>query len=151
MNRQVQAAQHHDAGYNCSQSLVIAFCDELGLSQEMAARVAAGFGGGMRHGGTCGCVTGALMVLGLKYGQVGASDQETKKKAYALVQEFQKRFAQKHGSIVCKELLGHNIGTEEGMQCIKEKGLLQSRCNTFIADAITLLEEMIEEEDKKRA
>ena len=122
MNKQLQAAQHHDAGYNCSQAVLIAFCKELGLSQEMAARVATGFGGGMRHGGTCGGVTGALMVLGLKYGQVEASDQEAKMKAYKMVQEFQARFAKKHGTIVCKELLGHNIGTEEGMKCIKEQG-----------------------------
>lgn len=147
MNKQLQAAQHHDAGYNCSQAVLIAFCKELGLSQEMAARVATGFGGGMRHGGTCGGVTGALMVLGLKYGQVEASDQETKMKAYKMVQEFQARFAKKHGSIVCKELLGHNIGTEEGMKCIKEQGLLQSQCNTFIADAITIVEEMIQEQE----
>lgn len=147
MDKKIQAAKYHDAGYNCSQAILISFSEALGINPEMAARVAAGFGGGMRHGGTCGSVTGALMVLGLKYGQVEADDQETKMKAYKMVQEFQARFAKKHGSIVCKELLGYNIGTDEGMKCIKEQGLLQSKCNTFIADAIAIVEEMIQEQE----
>ena len=146
MNKQEQAVAYHKAGYNCSQAVLAVFCEELGLDKEVATKLATSFGGGMRCGEVCGGVTGALMALGLKHGQVEAEDQDTKMKAYGITKDFQERFRKRNGSILCKELLGHNMGTEEGMKCIQEKGLIQTKCNDLIADAVTILEEMFNEE-----
>ena len=57
-----------DQGFDCAQTVFSAFAEELDLDEETALKIAAGFGGGMHLGDMCGCVTGGLMVLGLKYG-----------------------------------------------------------------------------------
>lgn len=145
MNRQEQAVAYHRAGFNCAQAILLAFCEELGLQKEFASKVSAGFGGGMRVGGTCGIVTGGLMVLGLKYGQVEAADQETKMRAGKIAVDFQNRFKALYQTTYCKELLGHNISTPEGMAAIKEKGLSEVKCNPMIKEVVEILENMLDE------
>lgn len=144
MNKQEQAIGYHIEGYNCSQAVLGVFCEELGLAKDEAMKVASGFGGGMRCAQTCGAVTGALMALGLKYGQVEAHDQETKMAMYARVSAFHEAFKAKYGTVVCKELLsGHDITTSDGMAQIKEAGLSRSVCDQLIAYAVTIVEEML--------
>jgi C_GCAxxG_C_C family probable redox protein len=131
-------------GFNCSQAVLAAFAPELGLEREAALRVAGAFGGGMgRTGQTCGAVTGALMVLGLKHGQVSAADRPAKEHTYALAREFVAQFEARHGSALCRELLGYDIGTPEGMQAIKEKGLHHSLCPKLVGDAAEILERLL--------
>jgi C_GCAxxG_C_C family probable redox protein len=131
-------------GFACSQSVLSAFAPELGLDREMAHKVATSFGGGMgRMGKTCGAVTGAFMVIGLKYGRTRAEDEETKEKAYELVKEFVKRFQERNGSIECRELLGHDMSTPEGYKIIYEKGLTKELCPNFVQDAVEILEQIL--------
>ena len=67
MDKVSHALSTFDSGFNCSQSVLTAFCNEFGLHDEPAFRIACGFGGGMgRMAKTCGAVTGAFMVIGLK-------------------------------------------------------------------------------------
>jgi C_GCAxxG_C_C family probable redox protein len=128
---------------NCAQSVINAFVDELGIDRATALKLSLGFGGGMGHtGGTCGAVTAAYMVLGLKQDFDPASPKKNRDKLYALEQEFNKRFKKIYGTINCTELLGHNLGTEEGVAAVKEKGLSAKLCPKFVATAVEIVEGM---------
>ncbi len=106
MNHVTYAGDLFLGGYNCSQSLVVAFCDVTGLEKDFAARAASSFGGGMgRMREVCGAVSGMLMVAGILYGYEVPGDDEIKRQHYTLVQELAGRFRQRVGSIVCREIL----------------------------------------------
>ncbi|MDR1898999.1 MAG: C-GCAxxG-C-C family protein [Treponema sp.] len=93
---------------NCAQLVFVDAAKRLGWDADAAFRVSAGFGGGMYHGGVCGCVTGALMAIGLKHGAYAPADPEAKEAFIGLAETFQKRFAERQGSLVCRELLGNS-------------------------------------------
>jgi C_GCAxxG_C_C family probable redox protein len=109
----------------------------------MALKLACGFGGGMRMAGTCGVVTAAFMVIGLKCGQTEANDRDAKSRTYELVREFAEKFRSRNGSIVCKELLGCDISTPEGMKTAQGKKLFKSVCSKMVTDAAEILDEML--------
>jgi C_GCAxxG_C_C family probable redox protein len=120
------------------------FGEALGLEQELAFRVAGAFGGGMaRLGETCGAVTGAFMVIGLKYGMTQAKDETARDKTYKLAHEFAKRFKERHHSIVCRELLGHDLGKPEGRKAAYDKGLFTTLCPKFVRDAVEIVEQLL--------
>jgi len=138
------AAATFGEGFNCSQAVLSAFAPDLGLDRETALRVAGAFGAGIaRMGQTCGAISGALMVLGFKYGQVEAADKQAKEKMYAIAREFMARFEARNGSILCRELLGYDIGSPEGMQLIKEKGLFTSLCPRLVSNAVEIVEQLL--------
>ncbi len=94
-------------GYNCSQSVVAAFADLYGFTQDQALRMAASFGGGIgRMRATCGAACGMFMLVGLETGTTDAADRAGKSHNYAVVQQLAERFKQENGSLVCAELLG---------------------------------------------
>jgi C_GCAxxG_C_C family probable redox protein len=131
--------------FSCSQSVFAAFVDPVDLPRELALRVASGLGGGLaRTGNTCGAVTGAIMALGLRHCGVPAeADPLGKERAYPSVREFLARFKARHGSIACRELLGCDLGTPEGLQSAREQGVFKSRCPLFVRTAGELLEELL--------
>lgn len=143
MNRAEEAARCFAQGASCSQAVLTAFCEELGLPRPVAFKVAAGFGGGMgRLGQTCGAVTGAIMVVGLRQGASGPADRATKERTYAQVRELVARFQARHGSVLCRELLGIDISTETGWQQAREQQLFATRCPAFVRSAVEILEEL---------
>ena len=143
MSRKEQAKAFHGRGANCAQSVVCAFADQCEVEESTAMRVATGFGGGMgRMGGVCGAVTGAYMVLGLMHGMKKTEEADAKTMTYGLVREFAQKFRAKNATLSCKELLGIDISTEEGMRAAKEKNLFATRCNALISDAVDILESM---------
>jgi C_GCAxxG_C_C family probable redox protein len=83
----------------------------------------------------CGAVSGALMVIGLAHGATAAEDQASREKTYAVTRELCSRFQEHHGSIVCRELLGVDIGTPEGREIAVRTGLFRTRCPAFVRDA----------------
>lgn len=100
-------------GYNCSQAVLLAFCDELNLDKETAARLASSFGGGIgRMREVCGAVSGMCMVAGLCKGYSDPKDMEGKKRHYSLIQKMANEFKEKNSSIICRELLGLSAGTD---------------------------------------
>ena len=130
-------------GFSCSQSVLSAFAPDLGLDTDAALRVSAAFGGGMgRTGRTCGAVTGALMVLGLRHGAIRGDDKATKERTYALAREFIERFEARNSGVACAELLGVDIGTPEGHSAAREAGLFKTVCPGLVASAATILQEM---------
>ena len=124
-------------GYNCSQAVLCAFEDVTGFDRETSAKIASSFGGGMgRLREVCGAVSGALLVLGIAEGYSDPADPEAKKAHYALVQEFARRFREKNGSIVCRELL-KNVKTTSGAvpEPRTEEFYKKRPCPELIADA----------------
>ena len=106
MNHSEEAGRLFLEGYNCAQAVCCAFCDLTGLSIEEAARLSSSFGGGMgRLREVCGTVSGALLVLGILRGYDDPKDPAAKLSHYKLVQEYARRFKEKNGTIVCRELL----------------------------------------------
>jgi C_GCAxxG_C_C family probable redox protein len=137
------AANMAAAKTNCAQSVIEAFCEELGLERDLALKLALGFGGGMGHTGqTCGAVSAAYMVLGLKQGFNPANPKENRDKVYGLVQEFNKRFVKINGSTNCTKLLGADLATPEGAQAFKDKGLGTKVCAKLVYDAVEIAEGM---------
>lgn len=106
MDHAEKAAELFLGGYNCAQTIAVAFCDVTGLSESFAAKMASSFGGGMgRMREVCGAVSGMLMVAGLLYGYDTPGDDVVKKAHYTLVQALAADFCEQTGSIVCREIL----------------------------------------------
>jgi len=132
-------------GFSCAQAMLSAYGPQYGLDRELALKVAGAFGGGMGHmGHVCGAVTGAFMVIGLKYAKTHPEDDETRDKAYSLVQEFTERFQAHNGSIVCRELLGCDISTPAALEMAREKGLFETLCPGLVQDAAEIIEDILE-------
>ena len=144
MSNVERAVEYFGEGFNCSQSLCTAFAEEIGVDRDSALKIAAGFGGGMgRMAGTCGAVTGAFLVIGLKYGRIKAEDIEAKEKTYEFVLEFVKRFKSLNGSINCTELLGYDLGSPEGMKLAEEKELFTTVCPKLVQNAAEIIEQIL--------
>ena len=101
MSIQESAIAYHNSGCNCAQSVLAALQEEIGLDENTAKRVAAGFGGGVRCGEICGSITGAVMAFGL------AADQAT---ATAMTKQMTQRFRTEFGCLRCQELVAKNGG-----------------------------------------
>lgn len=143
MDKKTYALSLFDNDFNCCQAVFAAFSEDLNLDTKTALKISCSFGGGMRKGNTCGAVTGALMVIGLKYGHYNKCDIESKQNTYSLASEFQDRFIALNKSVICKKLLGHDLSTVSGMEILKEKGLFKTLCPKYIKDSIDILEEML--------
>lgn len=91
-----------------------------------------------RMGETCGAVTGAFMVVGLKYGETKAEDNQTREKTYSLIREFVAEFESRNGSVICRELIGGDISTPEG---IKIAGNVRPK---LVRDAAEIIERLSE-------
>ncbi len=144
MTRVDKAVELFKGGFSCSQAMLTAFAPEFNMDDITALKVASAFGGGMAHTGeTCGAVTGAFMVIGLKYGRTKVDDTDAKEKVYRLSAQFISKFRMKHSSIICKEILGHDISTEQGQQQISENELGKTICPDLVQTAAEILEEII--------
>ncbi len=132
-------------GYNCSQAVLGAFCDELGLPFETAMKLSSSFGGGMgRMREVCGAVSGMFMVAGLQNGYAAPETGDIKAAHYRLIRELSDRFKEENGSIICRELLG---GTPEigGNPEARTKSYYQKRpCVEYVKCAARILEEELQ-------
>lgn len=105
--RAEQAREYFTSGYNCAQSVFLAYRDITGIDEVLAATISAPFGGGMgRLREVCGAVSGMTMVAGFIAPNSQPNDNENKKNCYATVQALAEEFRAENGSIVCRELLG---------------------------------------------
>ena len=147
MNRSEAAKAYFMKGYNCSQSVVLAFADLLPIDEAAASKLASSFGGGMgRLREVCGSVSGMFMVAGLLYGYDGAETGQVKADHYARIQELAHRFEEKHGSIVCRELLGISVRHDAPVPEARTGEYYKKRpCPEIIGDAAEILEQYITE------
>ncbi|NHJ21128.1 MAG: C_GCAxxG_C_C family protein [Candidatus Lokiarchaeota archaeon] len=145
MSRIEEALSIFEKDFNCAQSIFGTFAPYYGLDQDIALKIATGFGGGMgRSGRTCGAVTGAYMVIGLKHGLGLSNDSDAKDKTYQIVNEFSYRFLKKNGSMICKEIIGCDINTPEGLEFFRQNDLLDKKCRLCVKNAAEILEELLE-------
>jgi len=144
MSEVQRAVAVFNEGYSCSQAILSTYGAQLGLERELAFKIASAFGGGMgRMGKTCGAVTGALMVIGLKHGLVELEDKKAKETTYALVREFMRKFIARNGSVECKVLLGCDLSTSEGIRYAKDKNLFSIICPKLVQQAAEILDDLI--------
>ena len=146
MTKSEKALAYFNSNFNCSQAVFSSFATDYGISEELALKLGTEFGGGARCGQLCGSVSGALMVLGLLYGHSHSEDKDEKARAYNIALEFNRRFCERNGSIVCCELLGFDLSNPEDMAIIKQRDLFHTICPKMIADAAEIVEQMINEE-----
>lgn len=144
MNKSECSEKCFSSGFNCAQAVFSTYSGELGLEPEIALRIAGSFGAGMGYiGETCGAVTGAFMLIGLKHGKFRVEDNESKEKTYALVQEYTRRFVEKHGSVKCKELLGFDISIPEDMKAVRDRQLFTALCPKLVKDSAEIIEDLL--------
>jgi len=135
------------AGYNCAQSVLGEFADGLGLDLDLADRVACGFGGGMGGtGGACGAVTGSVMTIGLVICNTASDERPSKKRIDAAVQSFVRQFESQHGSTLCRDLLGCDVSSPEGLAEALERGVFDQLCPKLVGYAVDLLLQTFPEE-----
>ena len=143
MTLEKATARLFEDNFDCAQTVFAHFAEELDLDEETALKIAAGFGGGMHLGDMCGCVTGGLMVLGLKYGWNEEGDAVGRDLMNRKAQEYERRFRERLGGLRCRELLEADVSTSEGKMLAAER--IPDRCPGFVAAATEILEEMLED------
>jgi C_GCAxxG_C_C family probable redox protein len=138
------ALELFEQGFTCGQAVLAAFADRHGLGREAALRVACAFGGGVaRSGGTCGAVNGALMAIGLQHGRTTIEDEAARERTYDATRTFLARFREAHGSDVCRELLGFDLGTAEGLAAAASAGLFKTRCPGYVGGAARIVSTLL--------
>jgi C_GCAxxG_C_C family probable redox protein len=131
-------------GLNCAQAMLSTYGPQFGLGREDAIRIARAFGSGMGMGETCGAVTGALMVIGLKHAKLKDSFF-SKDKTEDIAREFVERFKARNKTTECKELLGCDVSLFEGLKTAKKEKHFKRRCPTFVRDAAEIVEEILKD------
>lgn len=131
-------------GFSCSQAVLASFSEELGMDKETAYKISCGFGAGIaRSGNICGAVSGAILVIGMKYGKATKEDNAAREKTYALVDEFLKEYTALHGSVMCPDLLGYDMSDPAQFAEAKEKKVAARLCPGLTKDAVIVLEKVL--------
>jgi C_GCAxxG_C_C family probable redox protein len=128
-------------GYACSQAILLAFADDVGLDRLTAKKIASTFGGGMgRLRKTCGALTGAFMVTGMKYGNIQPDDMEKKLYAYEKVRNIARKFEELHGTTECGQLLSRYCNDAEAIDKRRHHRII---CHKLVRDAAAILLETV--------
>lgn len=138
----LEAVETFRNGVNCTQAIISTWSSRHGLDRETALRLGGAFGSGMNMGETCGAVTGALMVIGLRHAKVSKTGFLSRARTERETLEFLERFKARHGTVLCKELLGCDLGTPEGRAAARRDRSFKTRCPNFVRDAAQILEEL---------
>ena len=149
MDRTERAANLFTQGYNCSQSVAIAFSDLTGLDVESSAKLASSFGAGMgclRE--VCGAVSGMFLVLGILYGYSDPEDVQGKREHYAAVQQLAEKFRAEAGSIICREIL-KNQAANPTPSLRTEEYYAKRPCARMVMLAASILDSYIREREGK--
>ena len=128
MTRKEKAMALHKSGYNCAQSVIAACADLVGIDEELALNISAGFGGGLRSGEVCGFISGAMMALSLSMPSAEV-DSENKDKVAAAAKEFCAAVKEKYGALRCDDLLANRDKKEF--------------CNPAIGEITEMVEQII--------
>ena len=150
MDHKQKALNYFSQKLHCSQSVLAAFAEKCGITDEQALKLGSCLGSGMRKGEVCGAVTGSLMVLGLLYGQKNAGDTEGRQSSNKVNDLMMNRFKEKCGSYICNDLLGCDITTEEGHQYCVDNKLFTEFCPKMVAAAVDIVEEIISEQQEQK-
>jgi C_GCAxxG_C_C family probable redox protein len=150
MKRYEQAGEYFLQGYNCSQAVALAFADLCDFDKDRLLKIASSFGGGMgRLREVCGAVSGMFIVTGLLYGYDTPERGRIKAEHYSRIQSLAKRFEDRFGSIVCRELLGLNLKHDQPIPSPRTDDFYKKRpCKEIIEYAAMILDEYIKNEER---
>ena len=144
MTKSDDAVANYKSRFTCSAAVFSAFSDELDLDPDTAKKIACGFGAGIsRTGNMCGAVSGALMVIGLKYGKTQANNDAATEKTRALVRKFIQEFTEKNGSVNCTALLSYDLSDPEAFSLARDSGLFLTKCPALVRDSADILEKIL--------
>ena len=143
ISKAVELFEHR---FMCSQAVFAAFAEQFGITEKQALQIGACFGGGMSKAEVCGACTGALMVLGMKYGQFDENDLERRAAESAKATQFLEEFKKRQGSYICREILGCDISTDEGKNYALSNGLYGKYCPEMVRTAAEIVAEMLGDE-----
>ncbi len=145
IERAERAKALFNEGYNCAQSVALAYADITPLDEQMVATVTASFGGGLgRLREVCGAVSGMAFVASFISPCPTATDAIAKKQNYALVQEFAEKFRQQNGSIVCRSLLGLDRPKDDPTPSPRTEEYYKKRpCAEYVYDAALIVGEYL--------
>lgn len=141
-NYSKKAVENFKCGYNCSQSVFLAFAKDFGIDDETALKLSSSFGGGMgRLREVCGAVTAMFAIAGLKYGYISPDNDDIKAKHYELIQNLAEKFRKKYGTIICRELLELPEGADSPIPAKRTDEYYQTRpCELFVRFASEIIE-----------
>ncbi len=141
-----KAMENFKQGYNCSQSVFLAFSDFYSMDQDTALRISSSFGGGMgRLREVCGAVSGMFMVAGMLYGYTDPKDHKSKTKHYERIQDLAREFKNRNHSIICRELLGLEAGPDSPVPELRTKEYYKKRpCVELVGMAAEIMEEYLQ-------
>ncbi|AJA48590.1 C_gcaxxg_c_c family protein [Clostridium pasteurianum DSM 525 = ATCC 6013] len=143
MNNKVeQAVWKFSRGVNCAQSVLLTYCNELNLDMNSILKLGNGLDEKLYKSEVCGAVTGAIMVLGLKYGNNTNIDSASEEKVYEMINLFRERFQKMNCSTICKDLIGCNLRQKGMRDYAIQKGVFKDICPKLIKDAIDIIEEL---------
>ena len=136
-------------GYNCAQSVFLTFAGRLGMEWEAAAKLSSSFGAGMgRLREVCGAVSAMFLIAGMACGYTDPGDDEAKAAHYRRIQQLAEQFRARHGTILCRELLGLGEGPDSPVPSRRTAAYYESRpCGQCIADAAELISAFLEARD----
>ena len=151
MTRREIAMENFRSGYNCAQSVVLAFEDLVPVDKSTLSKMASSFGAGMgRLREVCGSVSGMFMIAGILYGFDEPVTGTAKTEHYALIQELARRFEKKNGSIVCRELLGLDVRHDSPVPEARTDEYYKKRpCVELVGDAAEILDAYLKEHPAK--
>ena len=143
MTRRERAMSAFMQGYNCAQSIVLAFADLLPIDEAALSRLSSSFGGGMgRMREVCGTVSGMFMAAGLAF----STPDNDKAKQYKIVQELAQKFKDKNGSIICRELLQGIESSTSPVPSERTETYYKKRpCVELVGDSVEIFEEYLKE------
>ena len=131
-------------GFNCAQAVLTSHSVEYGLDTTTAKKIAGAFIGGIANNGeVCGAVSGALMLIGLKYGQHTEGDIDSKEKTIEMTNRYIQKFKKEFGSIICRDLLKYNISIKEEAAKARESGVFKTLCPKLVKRSVELAEEVL--------
>jgi len=137
-----RAVESFRDGINCTQAILSAWGSRYGLDRDTAMKLGGAFGSGMNMGETCGAVTGALMIIGLRHARVSKTGFFSRDRTERATRDFIERFKARNGTVCCKELLGCDLGTPQGRAAARRERSFKDRCPQFVRDATEILDEM---------
>jgi C_GCAxxG_C_C family probable redox protein len=124
--------------------VLLAVCKRINWDCECIPRIASGLGGGLgRQGEVCGALTGGVLVMGLAHGRDRAGEQEAKEAVTAKAAEFVRGFAEVNGALRCRDLIGLDLSSEEGLREYHVRNL-HERCSGIVSNAVRVILELLE-------
>lgn len=128
---------------HCSQIVVGQWAEILGLDVETSIRMAGPFGGGCFAGNVCGCVAGALMVIGAEFGHCQLGDEAGNAQMIEKIEAFKAAYKERFGALNCRELIGYDFSKQGEFQKAQESGVFFQKCPDFVNGALEILDEIM--------